>query len=94
MKGDTQMPTNPSHLPQGLVQGELEQDMLWRSLRARIDAAQAAGEKLVVEYREKMAYALLSGGMTIIPSTHLRDHEFVVSPGVYEAVKRISGKSQ
>lgn len=62
---------------------------LGRSLKARLEIMQTMGKKLADEYREKVASALLESSLTLIPSDHLQDHQFVVSRGVYEAAKRI-----
>ena len=61
------------------------------TFRARLLAAEKTGEKLRKEFQENCAEALLRAGLRLIPSDHLRDHEFVVSNGVYEAAKRICG---
>lgn len=61
-------------------------------LRARLEIMQMMGKKLADEYREKVASTLLEASLTLIPSDHLQDHQFVVSRGVYEAAKRIVEK--
>lgn len=66
-------------------------DTLSRGLKARLDLMRLTGEKLVEEHRMRAAGALLSAGITLIPCEHLLDHQFAVSPGVYEAAKKISG---
>ena len=58
-------------------------------LRARLEIMEMMGAKLVEEYREKTASTLLQAALTLIPSDHLQDHQFVVSRGVYEAARRI-----
>lgn len=73
------------------VERELQADTFRRSFMARLEVAQLSGEKLVEEYRDKIASAMISAGITLIPSDHLRDHEYVVSRGVYEAAKKLSG---
>lgn len=40
--------------------------------------------------KNRVADTLLSCGITLIPSDHLLDHQFVVSRGVYEAAKKLS----
>lgn len=60
-----------------------------RRISAQMQAATLSGEKLVKEYRENIAQALISVGITLIPSDYLRDHEYVVSRGVYEAAKNL-----
>ena len=64
-------------------------DTLSRGLMAKLDVMRLTGEKLVEEHRIRAAQALLSAGITLIPSTHLLDHQFVVSPGVYAAAKQL-----
>jgi|GEM_PF-5114603 len=70
------------------VQRAIEEDTLARALRAQLDLMGKTGEKLVQEHRERVAEALLTAGITLIPCEHLLDHQFAVSPGVYEAAKR------
>jgi hypothetical protein len=65
---------------------------LEHSLRARLEVMEIMGRKCVEEYREKVACSLLTASLTLIPSEHLQDHQFVVSRGVYEAAKRIVEK--
>jgi hypothetical protein len=48
------------------------------------------GKKFAGEYRDKVASSLLQASLTLIPSDHLLDHQFVVSRKVYEAAKRIA----
>ncbi len=64
-----------------------------RSLKARLEIMEMMGKKVVEEYREQVAHSLLSANLTIIPSDHLQDHQFVVSRGVYEAARRIVEKA-
>lgn len=61
---------------------------LSRSMKARIELMQMTGKKLADEYRDKVACTLLEASLTLIPSDHLQDHQFVVSRGVYEAACR------
>lgn len=68
----------------------LNEDTLCRALRASMDAMAMTGEKLVEENRRRVARALMSSGLTLIPSEHLTDNQFVVSQGVYNAAKRIT----
>jgi hypothetical protein len=49
-----------------------------------------SGQELVERYREDTARTLLSAGITLIPSEHLTDNQFVVSRGVYEAARKIA----
>lgn len=69
-----------------------DQDRAARELRsafaARLEVAELHSEKLVEEFRFSCAKALLSAGITLIPSENLEDHQFVVSRGVYEAAKK------
>lgn len=67
---------------------EMERQDLETGLQARLQIAAMAGEKLVHEYRERVAWTLLAAGIDLIPSDHLKDHQFVVSRGVYDAAKR------
>ena len=67
-------------------------DTLRRSMFARLQVMQMTGDKLVEEYRSKTAETLLSAGLTLIPSDHLQDHQFVVSRGIYEAARNIGTK--
>lgn len=71
---------------------DLRDDTLSRSIKARLDLMHMTGEKLVEEHRMRAAEALMSAGITLIPSDHLLDHQFCVSRGVYEAAKKICGK--
>jgi hypothetical protein len=70
------------------VDRDIEADTLGRSIKARWDLLKMTGEKLVDEHRMRVAETLLSCGLTLIPSEHLLDHQFVVSRGVYEAAKK------
>lgn len=72
------------------IKQEMDADTFRRGFYARLEAAKLTGDKLVQEHRNKVAEALLSAGINLIPSDHLRDHEFVVSRGVYEAAKKIA----
>ena len=75
--------TNPK------VERQLESELFDRAFRARLGLIQMSGPKLLNEYRQRLAECLCSVGLTVIPSDHLRDHEFVVSREVYEAAKRM-----
>ena len=76
-------------LPESMDPG-LRDDTLRRSFMARLQVAQLQGAKLVEEYQNNVAQTLLSAGITLIPSDHLLDNQFVVSRGIYEAAKRIA----
>jgi hypothetical protein len=65
---------------------------LHRSLRARLEVMEMMGKKCVEEYREQVARSLLTASLTLIPSDHLQDHQFVVSRGVYEKAKKLVEK--
>ena len=69
----------------------IDADSLDRAFHGRLDAMRLTGEKLVKEHQHQCAMTLLQGGLTLIPSDHLLDHQFVVSRAVYEAAKRITG---
>lgn len=73
------------------INTEMQREDFGRHFRARLDIAMMQGDKLVKQYRENVATALINAGITLIPSDHLRDHEYVVSRGVYEAAKKICG---
>lgn len=61
-----------------------------RHFRSRLDAL-SESERLQrnreLELRRR-AESLLQSGVTLIPSDHLQDNEFVVSRELYEAAKR------
>jgi len=61
---------------------------LSRSLHARLEVMQMMGKKVADEYRDRVASTLLEASLTLIPSDHLQDHQFVGSRGVYEAACR------
>lgn len=63
-------------------------ELLTTALRARVDAWSAG--VILDEARENQARVLLQAGVTLIPSEHLQDNQFVVSRGVYEAAKRLT----
>lgn len=69
---------------------QMDEDTFRRAFMARLKAAQVTGEKLVEEHRFKTAEVLLSAGLTLIPSEHLQDHQFVVSQGIYDAAMKIA----
>lgn len=69
----------------------MHEDTLTRGLKARLDLMRMTGERLVEEHRMRAAEALLAAGITLIPSEHLLDHQFAVSPGVYAAAKKLTG---
>lgn len=78
------------------IEKDVNDDTLRRAINAQVDVLRVAsltGRKLVEEHQMKVAEALLGAGITLIPSEHLLDHQFCVSPGVYRAAKRISGLS-
>lgn len=64
---------------------------LGRAMRAQLEIMGLAGKKLAEEYRQQVASTLLTASLTLIPSDHLQDHQFVVSRAVYEAAKRMVG---
>lgn len=68
---------------------DIANDTLKRGLMANLEVMRLTGEKLTKEYQEKCASTLLQAGIALIPSDYLRDHQFVVSRGVYEAAKRL-----
>jgi len=76
-------------LTEGQIKDAIDNDTLTSALRGRMDAAFKTGEELVKSHRESLAHALFSSGITLIPSDHLLDHQFVVSQGVYDAAKHI-----
>ena len=71
------------------IRSAMDRDTFSRALRASVDAWEKTGENLVEEHRQRAAEALFRAGLTLIPSQHLRDDQFVVSVGVYEAAKKI-----
>lgn len=71
------------------MQDFIHDDTLIRGLQAQIHVMKLTGEKLVQEHRNNVAQALLSCGITLIPCNELLDHQFVVSPGVYAAAKKM-----
>ena len=71
------------------IEHSIDNDTLRRALLARMELAMKTGERLVEVHRDRIAEALLSAGLTLIPSEHLLDHQFCVSPGVFAAAKRI-----
>ena len=75
--------------PPETYRGDINNDTLQKALYGRFEAMRMTGEKLVEEHRMKCAEALLSAGLCLIPSEHLEDNQFVVSRGVYEAVKKL-----
>lgn len=66
---------------------ELKADALSDSFKAQLEVTRLKGEELVREYRMDCAKTLLRAGIHLIPSDLLKDHQFVVSRGVYEAAK-------
>lgn len=81
-------------MPMGDVfEKTMHDDTLVRGLKARCDIMRITGEKLVEEHRMRAAEALLAAGITLIPSEHLLDHQFVVSQGVYDAAKKITNNA-
>lgn len=62
-----------------------------RHFKARWEAL--AEEQLLEQRREEeqehKAMLLMQAGVVLIPSDHLKDNEFVVSRGIYEAAKRL-----
>ena len=68
---------------------DIEHGALRQAFTARLDALGLSGERLIQDYQMKCATTLLSAGIDLIPSDNLRDHQFVVSRGVYEAAKKL-----
>ncbi len=68
---------------------EIDRDTLSRAFFARLSTAEKSAEEFVREYRHNTAEVLMSIGICLIPSEHLRDDQFVVSQGVYDAAKKI-----
>lgn len=64
-------------------------DTLRRALYAGMEQAKVSGERLVEDYRLRIAETFLLAGITLIPSQHLQDHQFVVSQGIYDAAKKL-----
>lgn len=62
---------------------------LSHGMRAQLEIMGMTGKKLAEEYRQQVASTLLTANLTLIPSDHLQDHQFVVSRAVYEAAKRM-----
>lgn len=69
---------------------ETQRQDLETGLMARLEIATMCGEKLVREYRERVAWTLMAAGIQLIPSDDLKDHQYVVSRGVYDAAKRVA----
>lgn len=74
------------------IDREIGAEMLGRELRARLEVSRLHADRLVEEYRNKVAETLLSCGIHLIPSDHLLDHQYVVSRGVYDAAKALTEK--
>lgn len=68
----------------------IEQATLISALRAQMELMGLSGQKLAEEYRMRCASTLLSAGINLIPCEHLSDQMFAVSPGVYEAAKKLA----
>jgi hypothetical protein len=47
------------------------------------------GEKIAEQYRRQVAESLLLSGIQLIPSSYLRDNQYVVSQAIYDAAKKI-----
>ena len=77
------------HFEQSDIERTINEDTLTRAIRGRMDAMTLTGEKLVEEHRRRIAHSLMVCGLTLIPSEHLTDNQFVVSRGVYDAAMRI-----
>jgi hypothetical protein len=56
---------------------------------ARWEASQLDPEVMRREFQKRVARSLMAQGVTLIPSEHLEDHQYVVSVGVYKAAKRL-----
>lgn len=64
---------------------DIEADRMRSAMAAQLEQLQRSGDGLMQEYRVKAAKALIGCGMQLIPSDTLRDGQFVVSRGVYDA---------
>lgn len=69
---------------------DIDADFFTKAMKAQIDLMGTTGEKLIQEYRDRVASTLLSAGICLIPSDHLMDHQYVVSRGVYDAAKKLA----
>lgn len=47
------------------------------------------GQKINERYREGIASAFLGDGIVLIPNEHLKDHQFMVSPKIYDAALKL-----
>ena len=72
------------------IREAVDADTFARAFRARLEAAELTGDKLVAEYRHKTAETLMMAGLCLIPSEHLNDNQFVVSRGIYDAAIKIA----
>ena len=73
-----------------MIEDAIHGDTLGPGLMDRFQAMQLNGEKLIDEHRNGVAEVLFSCGISLIPSDHLLDHQFVVSRGVYDAARKMS----
>lgn len=70
-------------------ESDIDADRLRRAFLARIQAAAANLEELAEEYRIDTVKTMMAVGISLIPSDHLLDNQFVVSRKMYEAAKRL-----
>lgn len=61
-----------------------------KSDAAQIQRNMDAVEQMVSEFHLKLAEALLSCGMRLIPSEYLDDDQLVVSERLYQAAKKLA----
>jgi hypothetical protein len=57
----------------------------------QIKSCMDMGRRLHADYLRNTALTLLTGGIHLIPSDDLKDNQFIVSRGIYEAAKRAGG---
>lgn len=72
-----------------LINRDVEADVHWRGFLTKLEIAEMCGKQVAEEYRQRIAQSLLECGLTLIPSDHLQDHQFVVSRGVYKAALEV-----
>ena len=74
------------------ITNDIHSDTMRRAFLARVDAASMNASELAERYRDETAQSLLLAGISLIPSDHLLDHQFVVSRKMYEAALRQARK--
>lgn len=72
------------------IRRDIDDNTFARAFKARLEVARMSVEQRIEDYQMKMAETLLMAGINLIPSEHLRDHEFVVSRAVYNAALKIA----